>query len=124
MGPPRFGAGACLTRAWEAAPAVSTIPAAIQRSAAGTTLPDLERRSRRSLRAGGSAESRMHLLVLNCGSATLKFDLFAAPSGARAGSELRRLANGQVERVGPAAALKASFAGQPAEARRVDSPDH
>src|SRR5207302_7578991 len=62
--------------------------------------------------------------VLNCGSATLKFDLFAAAAGAKAGSELRRLASGQVERIGAGAALKASVAGQPSEARPVSVTDH
>src|SRR5436305_91937 len=47
----------------------------------------------------------MDLLVLNCGSATLKFDLFEAASGAEAGPALRRRASGQVERIGSRAAL-------------------
>jgi acetate kinase len=66
----------------------------------------------------------MNLLVLNCGSATLKFDLFEAGSGLEAEPALRRLASGQVERIGASATLKAGLAGDHSEARPVEAPDH
>ncbi len=41
----------------------------------------------------------MNVLALNCGSSSIKFGLFTAASGERAG-EVRRLAHGRVEKVG------------------------
>jgi acetate kinase len=60
------------------------------------------------------------VLALNCGSSSLKFQLFAA----RAGSEGRRLAGGLIERLGDQAALAFGADGGPGLRARESVRDH
>ncbi len=60
----------------------------------------------------------MRFLVVNCGSSSLKFDV-----GDLDGTELRRVASGEIEEIGPHAVLDAIADGAATKVR-VDAPDH
>lgn len=55
----------------------------------------------------------MHILVLNVGSATLKFQLIDTDEGAINGNTDKRLAKGQIERIGGAAVLTLQAGSRP-----------
>jgi acetate kinase len=63
----------------------------------------------------------MRILVLNCGSSSIKFRLFDVSVGDQAP---RRLAGGILERVGAEATLTAAVEGGASERGRVDAADH
>ena len=57
----------------------------------------------------------MHILVLNVGSSTLKFQVIDTDAAAIESSTDRRLAGGQVERIGGEAILTLSANGRPGQ---------
>jgi acetate kinase len=63
------------------------------------------------------------VLALNCGSSSLKFQVFAGDPGARPAG-MRRLARGLVERIGDAATLMFQAEGSSATREREPVPDH
>ena len=67
----------------------------------------------------------MNILVLNCGSSSVKFQLIETAGDSDATSRDRKLATGLVDRLGPDATLKLKFAGEnvgPSE--KIGAPDH
>ncbi len=56
----------------------------------------------------------MNILVLNCGSPSLKFQLIATDLERIECDEDRRLAHGQIERIGGAAIITFTAEGKPA----------
>ena len=65
----------------------------------------------------------MKVLALNCGSSSLKFQVFASDPGALPAA-VRRLARGLVERIGDAARLAFQAEGSPATHEGERVPDH
>ena len=65
----------------------------------------------------------MKILVFNCGSSSLKFDLVDAGEAA-ASPDVTKLANGTVDRIGPEATIKFSSPQASFAARKVEAPDH
>ena len=66
----------------------------------------------------------MHILVLNVGSSTLKFQLIETDAAAIEHSTDRRLARGQVERIGGEAILTLSAEGRPSTKTTAQLRDH
>lgn len=66
----------------------------------------------------------MHILVLNVGSSTLKFQLVATDGAAIAGNADRRLARGQVERIGGEAIVTLEAQGRRAVTSAATLRDH
>ena len=66
----------------------------------------------------------MHILVLNVGSSSVKFQLFATDDAAIAAGTDRRLARGQVERIGGESIVTLAALELPAEKRAVALRDH
>ena len=66
----------------------------------------------------------MHILVLNVGSSTLKFQLIDTDAAAIERSTDRRLARGQVERIGGEAILTLSAEGRPSTKTTAQLRDH
>jgi acetate kinase len=63
------------------------------------------------------------VLALNCGSSSLKFQVFVSDPGAPA-ADARRLARGLVERIGDGATLMFQAEGSSATREREPVPDH
>jgi acetate kinase len=66
----------------------------------------------------------MRLLVLNCGSSTVKFQLLETAPQQTAAATVRTLARGLVDRIGGAARLELQREGDPAENQPVGAADH
>jgi acetate kinase len=66
----------------------------------------------------------VYILVLNVGSSTIKFQLIDTDGAAIAAARDRRLARGQIERIGGEAILSLSAEGRPAEKRAASLRDH
>ena len=66
----------------------------------------------------------MHILVLNVGSSSVKFQLIATDDAAIAAGTDRRLARGQVERIGGESIVTLAALDQPPEKRAVALRDH
>ena len=67
----------------------------------------------------------MNVLVLNCGSSSVKFQLIETGADSAAVQSDRKLAIGLVDRLGSDATLKLKFAGEPAGPRKKSPrPDH
>ncbi len=66
----------------------------------------------------------MHILVLNAGSSTLKFQLIDTDGAAIAGSSDRRLAKGQVERIGGEAIATLASGSRPPVRQAIALRDH
>jgi acetate kinase len=66
----------------------------------------------------------VHILVLNVGSSSLKFQLIDTDESAIASDGDRRLARGQIERIGGEAIVTLSAAGQPARTTAAALRDH
>src|SRR5437868_4983503 len=66
----------------------------------------------------------MHILVLNVGSSTIKFQLVATDGDAIAATRDRRLARGQVERIGGEAIVTLAAEGRPSSTQAVSLRDH
>jgi acetate kinase len=67
----------------------------------------------------------MNVLVLNCGSSSVKFQLIEASGASAATHSDRKLATGLVDRLGPGATLKLKSAGEDAgPAEKITAPDH
>src|SRR5262249_23204597 len=66
---------------------------------------------------------RMHILVLNVGSSSLKFQLIDTDGAAIAGSSDRRLARGQIDRIGGEAIVSLEATGKPAAKTATRIPD-
>ena len=64
----------------------------------------------------------MRILVFNCGSSSLKFDL--VETGGAAPYTINKLANGTVDRIGPEATIKFSSPEESYPARKTDAPTH
>lgn len=65
----------------------------------------------------------MRILVFNCGSSSLKFDLVEI-GGDAAPNTINKLANGTVDRIGPDATIKFSSPEESYAARKTDAPTH
>jgi acetate kinase len=65
----------------------------------------------------------MRILVFNCGSSSLKFDLVEI-GGDLAPHTINKLANGTVDRIGPDATIKFSSPEESYAARKSDAPTH
>ncbi|HEX8221002.1 MAG TPA: acetate kinase [Chloroflexia bacterium] len=65
----------------------------------------------------------MRILVFNCGSSSLKFDLVEI-AGDAAPYTTNKLANGTVDRIGPDATIKFSSPEESYPARKTDAPTH
>ena len=67
----------------------------------------------------------MNILVLNCGSSSVKFQLVDSKDASTATHTVRKLATGLVDRLGPDSTLKIEFTGGSAStAEKVAAPDH
>jgi acetate kinase len=66
----------------------------------------------------------MRLLVLNCGSSTVKFQLLETASGDVAAQAVRVVARGMVDRVGEAATLEFRRDGEAPAIDNIEAPDH
>ena len=73
---------------------------------------------------GWSLYSRMHILVLNVGSSTLKFQLIDTDGDAIAASRDRRLARGQIERIGGEAIVTLAALDKPPKKTTAALRDH
>jgi acetate kinase len=66
----------------------------------------------------------VHILVLNVGSSTLKFQLIDTDAASIAAATDRRLAGGQIERIGGEAIVELNAAGRPSVKTAVQLRDH
>jgi acetate kinase len=66
----------------------------------------------------------MKILVINCGSSSLKFDLVEVNGGRASPYPTRKLANGTVDRIGPDATLRFSSPEESFDPRKVDALNH
>lgn len=66
----------------------------------------------------------MKILVFNCGSSSLKFDLVEVKEAPGFPPNVTKLANGTVDRIGPEATIKFSSPESSFPARQVDAPRH
>ena len=67
----------------------------------------------------------MNILVLNCGSSSVKFQLVDSNSASAATHADRKFATGSVDDLGPEAAFKLKFAGEnDGRAEKIPAPDH
>lgn len=67
----------------------------------------------------------MNILVLNCGSSSVKFQLIETDGHSSATHGDRKLAAGLIDRLGPDATLKLKFAGEDAApVEKIAAPDH
>ena len=66
----------------------------------------------------------MHILVLNVGSSSLKFQLIDTDEAAIAGARDRRLARGQIERIGGEAILTLAAGDAPPVTSAAAIADH
>src|ERR1041385_3235977 len=66
----------------------------------------------------------MHILVLNVGSSSVKFQLIDTDGDAIAQSRDKRLARGQIERIGGEAIVTLEASGAPAVHTAARIPDH
>jgi acetate kinase len=66
----------------------------------------------------------MRLLVLNCGSSSVKFQLLETARNKTAAATIQTLARGLVERIGGAGRLELQREGEPGENRPVEAADH
>jgi len=67
--------------------------------------------------------ANMNILVLNCGSSSIKFQLISTDLGAIAGNRDRRLARGEIERVGGEAIIAIKLEGQQQQRLSESIPD-
>lgn len=66
----------------------------------------------------------MRILVLNCGSSSLKFDLVEVSAGPAPSDGVRKLASGTIDRIGPEATIKFSSLEESYPAREVEAYNH
>lgn len=66
----------------------------------------------------------MRILTINCGSSSLKFDLFELPAGTQGGGSPARIASGAIERVGGESVASLRVGEAPAQRRRRPLSDH
>ena len=66
----------------------------------------------------------MQVLVLNCGSSTVKFQLLEVDGDAVSAASIRWLARGMVDRFGADAMLRFESVGKPAEKKPTSAHNH
>ena len=75
-------------------------------------------------RLAPASDGGVHILVLNVGSSTLKFQLIDTDAASIAAATDRRLAGGQIERIGGEAIVELNAAGRPSVKTAVQLRDH